>query len=125
MRTSYTAQQRVTALRATIAQAENGAPTQVTAAIATFRTALDKALGADGERRDRGTFRDANDALGAQLTAQDNADNAPNAAMLAAAAKVSRDITLAEAAWRALLARDLPALNAVLTRTNRPAITVP
>ena len=125
MRVTYTGQRQVDALRAALTSSEAGAPPEVTAATATLRAAIDTAVGADASAGSAGKYRDANDALGAQLTAQDNADNAPNAGMLAALASVSRDAAALDTAWARVLQRDLPALNARRAQFNLAPVTVP
>lgn len=125
MRASYTGQRQVDALRAALTASLAGAPAQVVSATATLRAAIDAAVGADAGGKSVGEYREANDALGAQLNAQDNADNAPNAGMFAALAKVSRDITATDAAWMRVLQRDLTALNVQRAQANLSPVSVP
>ena len=124
MRITYTGQRQVDALRAALTASEAGASPEVRAATATLRTAIDTAVGADASAGSVGKYRDANDALGAQLTAQDNADNPPNAGMLAALASVSRDAAAIDTAWARVLQRDLPALNARRAQFNLAPVSV-
>ncbi len=125
MRVAFTGQRQVDALRAALARSTGGAPAEVVSATATLRAAVDSAVGPDASAKGLGKFRDANDALTGQLNAQDNADNAPNAGMLAALAKVSRDLAATEAAWARVSQRDLSVLNALRVRLGLTPISVP
>ncbi|MDZ7632167.1 MAG: hypothetical protein U5K74_12695 [Gemmatimonadaceae bacterium] len=125
MRVAFTGQRQVDSVRSALARMERGAPESVTTATATVRAAIDAAVGADASAKSAGRFRDANDALGAQLIAQDNADHAPNAGMLAALAKVSRDLAATDAAWDRVLRQDLAMLNAVRAKAGLAPIAVP
>ena len=125
MRKAHAGQTQVNALRASLAQASAGAPTEVATAISALRAAIDSAVGADANGKSSGKFRDANGAFASQLNAQDHADHAPNAGMLAAFAATSKQLSAAQAAWARMLERDLPALNAVRTRLGLSPVQAP
>ena len=72
-----------------------------------------------------GKFRDVNGAFASQLTAQNNADHAPNAGMLAAFAATSRQLSATQTAWARILERELPTLNVVRTRLGLTPIPAP
>ena len=121
MRAAYRAQQQVTTLRAALTQAATGATGEAVTAIGTLRAAIDSAVGPES----RETFRTRNGEFASQLMAQDHADHAPNAPMLAARSASSRRLTAAQAAWARVLSRDLPALNTTLTRLGLRAVLAP
>ncbi len=125
MRTAYTGQRQVDALRAALTGSMRGAPTEVASATTALRAAVDSAVGADVSAKGVGKFRDANDALTGQLYAQDNADHAPNAGMLAALAKVTRDLAATDSAWARVSQRDLSILNTLRVRLGLTPISVP
>jgi photosystem II stability/assembly factor-like uncharacterized protein len=125
MRRAYTGQLQVTALRAALAQIGAGAPSDVAAAINALRSAIAEAAGADSAGSSNGRFRDVSEKLIGQLNAQDNADNAPNAGMLAAFSAASGELAVVETAWQRVLTRDLAALNAVRTRGGLTPVPVP
>ena len=129
MRVAHEGQTQVDALRASLTQAATGAPTEVAAAIGALRAAIDAAVGAavgaEATATTTGKFRDTNGALASQLTAQNHADHAPNAGMLAAFAATSRQLSATHTAWARILARDLPALNAVRTRLGLTPVPAP
>ncbi|MBL0171829.1 MAG: hypothetical protein IPP90_14120 [Gemmatimonadaceae bacterium] len=121
MRAAWDAQQQVTALRTALSQT-SGANTEVTAAIATLRAALDAAVGSETARV---TFRSLNGALASQLTAQDNADFAPTPSMRAAFTATCRDLATAHTSWQRLVQRDVPVANAILSRHQIAPLTLP
>ena len=63
--------------------------------------------------------------LEAKITAQDNADWAPTAAMRAAYASACRDLSSVLKAWRRVLTVSAPSMNGVLTQLGAPPIQVP
>ena len=75
----------------------------------------------DGGRR--ASFYQLNARLVGQLTAQDNADQAPTEAMLAAYAAACRDLRSAATRWSSLNTKDLPALNSVLGKSGLQTLT--
>ncbi len=125
MGVAYTLQQQVTHLRAALPRAASAAPSDLLAAAAMFRTALDAAVGADSAMRDRGVFRDVSDRLVGQLTGQETGDSAPNAGMRAALAASCRDLQRAQRAWQQVLTQQLPRLNAIAVQRALPAIPSP
>ena len=127
MRTTWDDQAAVTAVRTALAQTST-ANTEVDAAVRTLRAAIDAAVGAEPARASgapRPTFRSLNESLASQLNAQDNADFAPTPSMRAAYAGVCRDLTTLHGAWQRIVQRDLPTMNAVLTRAGLRTIAVP
>jgi photosystem II stability/assembly factor-like uncharacterized protein len=73
-------------------------------------------------RRPPPTFYQLNARLVGQLTAHDNADQTPTEAMLAGYAQACRDLRTAVANWTAINAKDLQALNAVLSKIGLQAV---
>ena len=125
MRKAHAGQTQVNAMRASLAQASAAAPTEVATAISALRAAIDSAVGPDADGKSAGKFRDANGAFASQLSAQDHADHAPNAGMLAAFAGTSKRLSAAQAAWARIIERDLSALNAVRTRLGLSPVQAP
>ncbi len=125
MQVAHASQQQVTAVRTMLARTAQGAPTDVGAAITAFRAAIDSTVGADPESKDRGTFRELNEALVGQLNGQENGDNAPNAGMMAAFRASCAAITKTQAAWDRVMSRQYPMLSAVLSQRGLPAVTLP
>jgi hypothetical protein len=74
--------------------------------------------GPQGGRRPPPSFFALNARLVGQLTAQDNADQAPTEAMLAGYGVACRDLRTAAASWAAINAKELADLNSVLSRTG-------
>jgi hypothetical protein len=118
--------QQVAALRAAVDRAvESGAAPEVIAAAQTLRASLDSVAGtAGGGGGGPGgpTFRSLNGALASLLTAQDNADHAPTAAMRAGYAAACRDLARVAARWERVAQSGLAAFNAVRTRQGLPAL---
>ena len=112
MRAAWEAQQQVTALRTAVSQTAPG-NTEVDAAIARLRVAIDSAAGTEPARV---TFRGLNGTLASQLTAQDNADFAPTPSMRAAFSATCHQLSTLHAAWQRVLQRDVAAANAILAR---------
>jgi hypothetical protein len=93
---------------------------------------LDTVVGLDagGRFRARGaqprpSFTAINNALVAQLNAQDLADQAPTPAMAAAFASVCKELTTTAAAWQRLSTTELGSFNTVLKSRGRTAIVLP
>ena len=61
--------------------------------------------------------------LVSQLTTQENGDMAPTAAMLQGFAVTCRDLTTALTSWRGMNAKDLPVLNAALTKSGAKGVS--
>ena len=118
------------ALRAALTQAVGtDASAEVTAALTSLTATLDSVAGSEGGRGSRSggaapppSFRSVNGALTGQLNAQDNADHAPNAPMLAAFAATCKELATVVAQWNRVVALDVTALNALLARHGRPAV---
>jgi photosystem II stability/assembly factor-like uncharacterized protein len=94
-------------------------------ALRAFRAKLDSVGGnaGIGGRRPPPNFHALNAEFIGQLTAQDNGDHAPTEAALAAYSSLCRNLKTAIDRWNALNAKDLPALNGVLTPGGTPAVT--
>ena len=130
MRAAWDGHRQAIALRAALTQAVGtDAPAEVTAALTSLTATLDSVAGSDGGRGFRGggaapppSFRSVNGALTGQLNAQDNADHAPNAPMLAAFAATCKELATVVAQWNRVVALEVPALNALLARHGRPAV---
>ncbi len=134
---SWSDHTQVESMRATVASlASAQLPSDMAAAIATLRAAIDSAVGGTGSRGGRGgppgaavparpTFGGVNDALASQLTAQDNGDFAPNAGMYAAFSATCKQLVIAHDAWQRVLTHDLPVFNAILVKAGRVAIDTP
>jgi hypothetical protein len=85
-------------------------------AIASFRAKVDTIGGNAGlgGRRPAPNFYALNAMFIGQLTAQDNADQAPTEATFAAHASACHDLSTAATAWTALNTKELATLNAAL-----------
>lgn len=133
MRASFAAQQTVDTLRATLRALPSGAARDAAAAIARFSAALDSVAGKEdrgpvpvgGASGTNSTFQRLNADFASQLQAQDNADFAPNAPMLAAFTTVSRQLSTAQASLARVLSRDLTVLNTALAHAGVAAIRAP
>lgn len=133
LRTSWSGDEEATTLRKAIASsAGTNAPTEVSAAVTTFNARVDSVAGVGTGRGGRAggaapnpTFRAINSGLVGQLNAQDNGDMAPTPPMLAAFAKSCKDLQNAQAVWKRLITTELSALNAVLTRNGKQAVSAP
>jgi hypothetical protein len=97
-------------------------------ALKAFRAKVDSVGGSSGGggfpggHRPPPNFRQLNAQLVGQLTAHDNADQAPTEAMLAGYAQACRDLRTAVANWTAINARDLQGLNATLGKTGLQSV---
>ena len=104
-------------------------------AIRAFRARVDTVGGNTGRggfgRRPPPNFYSLVSTMVAGITAQDNADQAPTAAMLAGYAAACRDLRTAASGWAALNGKDLVTLNATLGKAGiRPlapatGVTIP
>ncbi len=109
------------------------AAAEVKSAISAFSAKLDSvAGGGGGGRGGRGggaaanpTFNAINGALAAQLTTQDNADQAPTASSRAAFAGSCKELTTVQALFTRITTKDLAALNAILAKNGGSAINAP
>jgi photosystem II stability/assembly factor-like uncharacterized protein len=128
-KTAWEAYQQVEAMRTTLAaRTPTDSTSEVAKAIKGFRAKVDTVGGNSGGgggfggqgggRRPPPNFFALNGRLVGQLTAQDNADQAPTESMLAGYASACRDLKAAAASWVSINAKDLPALNAVLSKTG-------
>jgi len=121
--------QQVAALRAGVDRAvESGAAPELSAAARAFQASLDSVAGTTGGGGGGGqgspTFRSLNGSLASLLTAQDNADHAPTAAMRAGYAAACRDLARVAARWERVMQSGLATFNAVLVRQGRPPVVV-
>ncbi len=129
---------QVGALRSAIQKSAGaGPPAEIASAVAAVTAKLDTigggvggGRGGGGGGRGRGAtappnFAALNGDFVRQLNAQDNADMAPTPAMLAAASAACAELHTAAQNWKGVVAKDLPALNAVLTKNGRAAVPVP
>ena len=117
--------QQVEAMRAALRARMPSDSTSVAAkAINEFRAKVDTAGGdaggggPPGGRRPPPNFRAMSARLVGQLTAQDNADQAPTESMLAGYTAACRDLRTAVSTWAAISTKGLAGLNAVLTRNG-------
>ena len=118
---AWDAQQRADTLRAAIERASSGAPAEVSTAASALQAALDAVAG--GERAGATTIRGVSGTFVRQLMAQDNADHAPTAAMLAAYAAACGDLASVQDSWQRAARSGLVTLNAVLARhTIQPVL---
>ncbi|MGE5760229.1 MAG: hypothetical protein ACM37V_07700, partial [Gemmatimonadota bacterium] len=123
---------QVAAVRAGLAaDTEPSAPAEVAQQAKAFEGKLDTLAG--NPERGRGFFRGGpqpppnfvgvNAALVRQLNSLDLADMAPTQAMLDGYATVCGDLKTVVTAWQTARTRDLSALNALLTKNGRPAVS--
>ena len=131
IRTAWDGHRQVTALRNAATSAVGAdASADLATALAGLSARLDTVAGPESGRRGRGaaapaSFRDVNGALVGQLNAQDNADMAPTPAMLAAYGATCKDLAIVLAKWKGVVATDLAAFNAVLSRHGKPVVPAP
>jgi hypothetical protein len=101
-----------------------------------FVAQLDSVSGGTGGGRGRGfgrgggggappSFRAVNGAMIRELGVLDPGDMAPTPAMVSAFAQSCGELTTAVGHWRTVVAKDLPAFNAVLTKNGQPALAAP
>jgi photosystem II stability/assembly factor-like uncharacterized protein len=129
VKTAWDGYQQIEAMRTALRARMPSDSTSVAAkAINEFRAKVDTAggdVGGDaggggppGGRRPPPNFRAMNARLVGQLTAQDNADQAPTESMLAGYTAACRDLRTAVTSWTAITTKGLAGLNAVLTRNG-------
>lgn len=132
MNASFDDDRDARALRADVARftsesTEQGIRTAALAIVAS----IDSVTGDVQGRRGRGapggteTFRSINNALGAQLNAQDNADARPTAGMYAALSASCKHLNTAERTLQRIAGSQLTSLNAALMKSGSAKITVP
>ena len=120
--------QQVDAMRAVLtARMPTDSMSEAAKAIKGFLAKLDSVGSGSGSpgpaRRPAPDFSGLNGRLAGTLVAQDNADQAPTAAMLAGYAAACRDLGLAAKKWAAINGTDLVALNTVLSKNGlRPVV---
>jgi hypothetical protein len=123
-KTAFDGYQQVETMRAALTTRVPGDSTSDAAkAIKGFRAKVDTVGGNAGGgggfpvggRRPPSGFFELNARLVGQLTAQDNADQAPTEAMLDGYAAACRDLKTAAARWAAINGKELTGLNAVLS----------
>ncbi|HEX7545478.1 MAG TPA: hypothetical protein VF368_02050, partial [Gemmatimonadaceae bacterium] len=129
VKTAWDGYQQVEAMRATVrTRVPADSTSDAAKALKAFRAKLDTVGGNAGGggfpagRRPPPNFYQLNSRLVGQLTAHDNADQAPTEAMLAGYAAACRDLRTAVTNWSEINAKDLPALNAVLGKTGLPPV---
>jgi photosystem II stability/assembly factor-like uncharacterized protein len=134
MRTAWDGYEQVTVLRTAISSASDTTVADIAKAVTALRAKLDSVGGnAEGAPRFGGrgggrtpppNFFSMNGRLGGQLGTHENGDHAPTEAMLQGFASSCKELTKAVAGWRAILATDVPAFNAVLAKAGRAAVPV-
>jgi photosystem II stability/assembly factor-like uncharacterized protein len=133
LRASWEGYQQAVALRAALhGAATASAPADVTTAITNLDAKLDSVAGnpnaRGGFRRGQPappTFFAINGEFVTQLNAQDNADMAPTAGMLAAYSSVCNDLRTVTTAWQRLASTDLAGINSILVRNRLGAVPGP
>ena len=125
VKTAWDGYQQIEAMRTALRARMPSDSTSVAAkAINEFRAKVDTAGGdaggggPPGGRRPPPNFRAMSARLVGQLTAQDNADQAPTESMLAGYTAACRDLRTAVTSWTAITTKGLAGLNAVLTRNG-------
>jgi photosystem II stability/assembly factor-like uncharacterized protein len=127
--TAWDGFQQVQVMRDELARLKPGDATSTVAkAISGFRAQLDTVGGNAGVfgtqgRRPPANFFGESSALTGTLTGDDNADQAPTAAMVGAWAATCKDLGTAAARWAAINGAALPALNTILASSGMPAVT--
>ena len=135
LQVSWEGYQQAAALREAAHRAvPPNANTEVTTALAALDAAIDSVRGDTAAARafslaggpaPAATFVDVNVALVSQLKAQDYADQAPTAAMLAGWTKSCDALRTALRTWQRVITRDLAALNAVVARNQLTPVGTP
>jgi len=127
-RTAWNGYQQVETMRSTLkARLPGDSTSEAAKAIAVFRAKVDtvggnSGGGGGGARRPPPNFYGMNASLALELTAQDNADQAPTAAMLAGYTARCRDLRTTVERWAAINGKDLADLNAVLRKNGIEAV---
>jgi len=134
IKTAWDGYQQVAAMRTALnGVLPSDSASDVTKAIRAVRAKLDSVGGTAGGGRGFGgrgggpapppTFVAMHGRLVSQLGTQENGDHAPTEAMLAGYAQSCRDLATTVARWQAINAKELPALNSVLTKNGLKAQT--
>jgi photosystem II stability/assembly factor-like uncharacterized protein len=121
VKAAWDAYQQVDAMRLALqSRMPSDSASDAARAIKGFRAKVDTVGGNTGAggRRPAPNFFALNALFVGQLTAQDNADQAPTEAMAAGYGSACRELRTAVAAWAALNTKDLPELNTVLSRNG-------
>ncbi len=132
-KTAFGAYQQVEVMRAALnARMPSDSMSEVAKAITAFRAKVDTVGGNAGGgfpgpgRRPPPSFFGMNARLVGEISAQDNADQAPTEAMLAGHAAACRDLATAVTSWATINAKDLAALNSVLGKSGlQPVVAAP
>lgn len=125
VRASWEGAQRAIALRTAIAvPGEAGTTSAIGAAATQLSARLDTLIGTNS-RTGSVSYQSVNGALVSQLLAQENADLSPTPAMRAAYSATRAELVGVELKWSALRAKELIALNALLSASGRTPITAP
>ncbi len=121
-----------TALRGAVPAGAQPELADVSARAALLGAQLDTVLGLDASRRDRArggpprpSFTSVNNALVAQLNAQDQGDMAPTVAVQSAFASTCRELATLVTAWERLSGVDLEAFNVILKGRGRASLALP
>ncbi len=132
MKLAYENYQQLSAMRGALAASTTGDSASTLAkAVSAFRAKLDsiggnaeggRGFGGRGGRTPPPTFVSVHGRLESQFNAQDNGDHAPTEAMRKAYESACHDLGAAAMKWRLLNTQDIPALNAELAKTGRPAV---
>ena len=133
IRTAWDGYQQAVAIRTALSGvAPSDSSSEAAKAIAEFLARVDSVGGNAGGGRGFGgrgggrtpppTFVAVHGRLVGQLTTQENGDLAPTETMLQGYSATCRDLAKVVAGWRAINAQELPALNAMLTKSGRKAI---
>ena len=125
VKTAWDGYRQVEAMRAALkARTPSDSTSDAAKAINEFRAKVDTVGGnaggggPPGGRRPPPNFFAMNARLAGQLTAQDNADQAPTEAMFAGYAAACRDLRTAVTTWAALNSTGLTELNATMSRNG-------
>jgi len=134
MRITWDAYQQANALRTAVAATQDTKDAELAKAITTLRAKVDSVGGnAEGGRgfggfggrggRTPPNFFSLNGRFASQLGTHDNGDHAPTEAMLQTYAASCRDLGTTITSWQAIVAKDVPALNALLEKNGRKPVT--
>jgi hypothetical protein len=131
VRAAWDVSQQATALRTTLTSAAVDSTSDAGKAIALLLAKVGGFAPTDGGRGGaRGgatttpTFATVQTRFLGQLDSQDKGDMAPTAAALANFSNGCHDLTIVTAAWRAIMTKDVPAVNALLASHGRQALPV-
>jgi hypothetical protein len=125
VQTAWDGYQQVEAMRGALkTRVPSDSTSDAARALKAFRAKVDTVGGNAGgggfgaNRRPPPNFYQLHARLVGQLTAQDNADQAPTESMRTAYAAACRDLRSAATSWMSLNAKDLPALNSALGKSG-------